>query len=764
MASFSFDGAYANKIKLASRFEMNGVRWEYSLDGKQTWKTVSSLAGEEHSVLLTQEELQSITAENDIYINIVGAPRTEENVYKIDITTATLPANLYANDLENRVIGVNTGFEWRNSVNDPWTSYAASSPDNTGNKTLQVRVAATKTVLPSEILEVHFTEDNQLDTQKYIRISHLSVHEYSTQSVDNKRPFYAENVIDGNLNTMWHTDFRYNVIQQGQKPYIIIKLDTPKYISVLEFIQRKYKSNDPDAIKNGIVSISQDGKDWVEAGKIENISNYEGIKRIEFDESIYGQYVKLELETYNMFASVAMINLFEDITKQEVIVPTAGIAYDKTTLTRENVIARLINPSTPITITNNNGSDTYVFTENNTSFTFEFVDANGIKGTATAKVDWIDKDAPTASIKYSPEKKTNKDVTASLIGLKEDVYLLDENNNKVNYVKVENEKVCSIEYYDLQGNTTKVLYLNDKGDTERITYYYNTEDNNVILYTITLNASGSIVKETFVNEDGETVNPTDKDEIRKLDFIGRSKPLQYTFETNGSYVYRLEDKAGNLNNIIANVDFIDRVVPLASITYNITEKTKENVVATIVFDKSDVTVTNNSNQMTYTFIENGEFNFEYVDAAGNKGSVLASVDWIYKDEDNSNDDNNNNNTGNDNNNNGNKPNNNGQNQSNSSVSMNKPTTGNTTVTIPDENTTIQDNNTNDDKNNSNSSNNENSSSNKNQNNNQKQEDVTESVEEKKNIRKTFGIIGIVGLIIIIFIIIKRNKKSDNESI
>ena len=43
------------------------------------------------------------------------------------------------------------------------------------------------------------------------------------------------------------------------------------------------------------------------------------------------------------------------------IVPTAGIAYDKTTLTRENVIARLINPSTPITITNNNGSDTYVF-------------------------------------------------------------------------------------------------------------------------------------------------------------------------------------------------------------------------------------------------------------------------------------------------------------------------------------------------------------------------------------------------------------------
>ncbi len=793
VASFSFDGAYANKIKLASRFEMNGVRWEYSLNGKQTWKTVSSLAGEEHSVLLTQEELQSITAENDIYINIVGAPRTEENVYKIDITTATLPANLYANDLENRVIGVNTGFEWRNSVNDPWTSYAASSPDNTGNKTLQVRVAATKTVLPSEILEVHFTEDNQLDTQKYIRISHLSVHEYSTQSVDNKRPFYAENVIDGNLNTMWHTDFRYNVIQQGQKPYIIIKLDTPKYVSVLEFIQRKYKINDPDAIKNGIVSISQDGKDWVEAGRIENITDYEGTKRIEFNESIYGQYVKLELETYNMFASVAMINLFEDITKQEVIVPTAGIAYDKTTLTRENVIARLINPSTPITITNNNGSDTYVFTENNQSFTFEFVDANGIKGTATAKVDWIDKDAPTASIKYSPEKKTNKDVTASLIGLKEDVYLLDENNNKVNYVEVKNEKVRSIEYYDLQGNTTKVLYLNDKGDTERITYYYNKEDNNIILYTVTLNSLGNVVNETFENEDGEAVEPSDKDEIRKLDKMGRSKPLQYTFEANGTYSFRLEDKAGNVNIIIATVDFIDRVAPLASITYNITEKTKENVVATVVFDKTDVTVTNNSNQMTYIFKENGAFNFEYIDSAGNKGSVLASVDWIYKDADNSNDDNNNtdndnnnnnnigdnnnNNNDNSNNNDGNKPNNNGQNQSNSSTSTNQPTTGNITIYRPNGNITIKDNNTTNDKNdtnstnsnsnNNNSSNNGNNSSSENQNNNQKQEEVTESIEENENIKNIFGIIGIigiVGLIIIIFVIIKRNKKSNNESI
>lgn len=63
------------------------------------------------------------------------------------------------------------------------------------------------------------------------------------------------------------------------------------------------------------------------------------------------------------------------------------------------VVARLVNPSRKITITNNNGSDTYVFSENG-EFTFEFEDENGAKGSATAKVTWIDKEGPTADVDY----------------------------------------------------------------------------------------------------------------------------------------------------------------------------------------------------------------------------------------------------------------------------------------------------------------------------------------------------------------------------
>ena len=38
------------------------------------------------------------------------------------------------------------------------------------------------------------------------------------------------------------------------------------------------------------------------------------MKRIDFEKSAYGQYVKLELETYDMFAAVSLINLYEDTT------------------------------------------------------------------------------------------------------------------------------------------------------------------------------------------------------------------------------------------------------------------------------------------------------------------------------------------------------------------------------------------------------------------------------------------------------------------
>ncbi len=79
--------------------------------------------------------------------------------------------------------------------------------------------------------------------------------------------------------------------------------------------------------------------------------------------------------------------------------PTGTISYSSENPTSEDVVAELTT-SEPVTITNNGGSATYTFAANG-SFTFEFVDAAGNAGTATAVVANIDKTAPVLTLSTS---------------------------------------------------------------------------------------------------------------------------------------------------------------------------------------------------------------------------------------------------------------------------------------------------------------------------------------------------------------------------
>jgi len=93
--------------------------------------------------------------------------------------------------------------------------------------------------------------------------------------------------------------------------------------------------------------------------------------------------------------------------------PTATVEYSPSIATNGNVTATL-KPSEAVTVTNNGGNYTYTFSDNG-SFTFEFKDAAGNTGNATATVDWIDKTSPTATVEYSITDWTNKDVTATIV-------------------------------------------------------------------------------------------------------------------------------------------------------------------------------------------------------------------------------------------------------------------------------------------------------------------------------------------------------------
>jgi hypothetical protein len=69
---------------------------------------------------------------------------------------------------------------------------------------------------------------------------------------------------------------------------------------------------------------------------------------------------------------------------------------------------------------------------------------------------------------------------------------------------------------------------------------------------------------------------------------------------------------------------------IGSISYNIITDTNQDVVATITFSETNITITNNDNKSTYTFTKNGEFTFEYKDENNFMGSATAEVTWIDK--------------------------------------------------------------------------------------------------------------------------------------
>ena len=562
--SFSFDGENAGKIVKNPMYQF---AWAYSLDGGATFTEFVN----DDSLELTKEELAKITAENDIIFKFMGLT---DYRYTIDITNGSLSSNLFANDLENRVVGVDLTYEWRNSENDPWTSYRTASPDNTGNKTLHVRRGATKTQLASVSAIYTFTPDNQPNTRKYVPVSHLTIEVVSTEATNNSGA--AVYAVDGNYNTRWHSAWDGSDTER----FITIKLDKPRYVSALEYVPA---GGGNGRINDGTVWGSMDGENWEilsqrrgityssQADTIEQAIKF--TQKFEVDNPKEVQYIKIVADRTNgnWFAARAF-NIFQDITKNPR--PTAGVGYSTTEPTNNSVVARLLNISSANYEILSEGGDTHTFTENG-EFTFRFIDKEtNLEGSSVAKVDWIDKEAPTATFEYTSNSATNRSVIATL---------------------KPNEKVTVTN----NGNYT----VDDEGN----------------IY----NVDGIMIPGLKADKNGD-VWDTDGN------YVTNVNPFTYEFLSNGEFTFEFVDTAGNKGTATAKVDWIDTKAPKATIKYDIKTLTNKNVTVSISFDKEDVTVINNDGKTNYVFTKNGEFTFQFQDAAGNTGSITANVDWIDK--------------------------------------------------------------------------------------------------------------------------------------
>ncbi len=290
----------------------------------------------------------------------------------------------------------------------------------------------------------------------------------------------------------------------------------------------------------------------------------------------------------------------------DMTLPTANISYNIPDATNQDVIATLVDKSEEIKVINNEGKDTYAFTENG-EFAFEIEDLAGNRTKVTAKVDWIDKTAPTATISYSTTKLTNGDVVATLVDKSEEIKVIN-NEGKDTYTFTENGEFA-FEIEDLAGNRTKI--------TAKVDWIDKTAPTATISYSTTKLTNGDVVA-------------TVVDASKEIKIINNSGSNTYTFTENGKFIFEIEDLAGNKGTVTANVSWIDKIAPTATISYSTTKLTNGDVVATLVDKSEEIKVINNEGKDTYIFTESGEFIFEIEDLAGNRAKVTANVDWIDK--------------------------------------------------------------------------------------------------------------------------------------
>lgn len=224
VALFSYDGEHGGKIRLGEHLRGGGVAWKYSLDGGSSW---TQLTAGETEVQLTGDQLESITAENDIKIQLIGA----NVVNSIDISKRELGRIMIeGNDRANRIYfqdgKVVEGLQMRVD-GGTWEPFDIGRTYK-GNRTVEVRRPATGMSAASEAVTFTFTAGER--DASFVPYEEMAVNSYSS-SRDGAA--MANRVIDGYYgpgNEFWITN-----AESGPDAWIVIDLGHEREISSLTY-------------------------------------------------------------------------------------------------------------------------------------------------------------------------------------------------------------------------------------------------------------------------------------------------------------------------------------------------------------------------------------------------------------------------------------------------------------------------------------------------------------------------------------------------
>lgn len=298
-------------------------------------------------------------------------------------------------------------------------------------------------------------------------------------------------------------------------------------------------------------------------------------------------------------------------------------------------------------------------------YTFSYTASNGSVGTISISGALLDKEAPKTVTEYvyNPSAANSKDSVTAKVTVSDNITLADS------------IRLISVSGRDNDGNEFAPKDIAKGGSGEYLLTFPNNgfadlvfEDGAGNTTSVGLNVSNldRTAPRAFISY--STVNPTNSDVVATItfdkladyqiyeqgsntptrDYTGTySSSIRYIFENNGTKVFKFRDVSGNeTEGLIASVSNIDKDKPklTARVEYNKIVDDNGNLkdmpgAATIVLDaeapdvltggESDTVFIQNSSQSRYhSVMDNGEYIYKYMDAAGNFDALTVTVDGI----------------------------------------------------------------------------------------------------------------------------------------
>lgn len=539
LASFSFDGDNAGKIVINSKYDDYDFQIQYSLDGGKSWQATL-----EHQIMLSKEQLNNITAENDIKVKISGS----NEIFTIDILNGENVSldSLTINDEEDIFVGKTNNLEYSIDEGKNWQDYN-NNIKFSETQTVKVRYKAYGTYLNGNIMDFEFTKDTNPETNKYVSIKNIKF----VSAGISQNGYAPENMIDASPFTSWHT--KYGQIADD-KSYIV-SFDKVKYLSQITYDPAGLNGR----IKSAKIYVSLDGEEWKLVAENTNLANDENRKVIKLSESMPAKYVKIEAnETYgnaegpNKYVSGKRFNYYEDLTKEY---KEPVIEYSINSLTNKDVIATLQLPAGFTAI----GDTTHIF-KNNGEYIFKYRDINNKEKTIKAEVNWIDKEAPTATVQYDITETTKFVVKATLKDFSEENVTILNADEDGSHTFVENGEFI-FEIQDQAGNIgyvkAVVTWIENNEDTQVEELYVKTN-----IYQIKENIISSIEANTTINEFMSNIQTNAKSikilkDGKQVDIISTGSTMILNDEVSYTLVVN-SDINGNGNIDIADLSMINK--------------------------------------------------------------------------------------------------------------------------------------------------------------------------------------------------------------